>query len=157
MFMERKVACPKCGAENLAWRSNCSACGETLHPDERKIPTFETRGVGFWIALICGMIGTVAFAFFTVEVVSYSWQYSYFIGLLAVPVISLALCWKWPLATGVIFVISCFLPPAGLWMMVVIDPGESLFMAFGMLFALFLMSAPLLLSGILFITAGRRS
>lgn len=78
---DRKITCPKCGAENLSWRSRCGKCGEDLHKNERPIPNFEGEEVDWtdwpdWVAgLILGSAGLAVI-------------------FLAIPVLVLWLCLK---------------------------------------------------------------
>ena len=144
---QRKITCPKCATENLAWRNRCEKCGEDLHKAELKAPVFEGRGIGFWIAFIAGLIGIAFIAFFAVTAVSFSG--GYMLGLLVVPVLGLILCWKWTRTAGILLIIGAFLLVPG--MMAIPGIQSDPFYAFGLIFAAVAMIGPLLTSGILFL------
>ena len=150
--MERETFCPKCGTENLAWRSRCEQCGEDLHKDERKVPKFEGRGAGFWFAFLAGIAGLAflsGLAFFAVALSGYFPVD--IIAMLAVPVLGLVLCWKWPRIAGVVLIIGGILPVV----LIAIDAGFDSDAAVGYVFLLVGIAVPLVCSGIMFLMRGR--
>jgi hypothetical protein len=148
--MERKIACPKCGAENLAWRSNCHACGERLHGDERAIPAFQGRGLGFWVALGLAIVGTAAFGIVAYFTAGFTQGNRYLPYLALGPLPGLALCWKWPRAAAIELILIGLLPLRGVF-------SPPLANANDLSSALSFLTPPLLISGILFYHAGQRT
>jgi hypothetical protein len=50
------MKCPKCGAENLSWRYRCLECGETLHPEYDKLPSFRSHNLVAFLPSILGLL-----------------------------------------------------------------------------------------------------
>jgi hypothetical protein len=96
------MKCPKCGAENLDWRYRCQQCGEILHPEYDKLPSFESSNLAIFLPFLLGLLGTVPLVFFVIwssgiiAVLLYC--------LLAAAVAGLVICWKWPRVGGVLLV-----------------------------------------------------
>jgi hypothetical protein len=106
------MKCPKCGAENLSWRYRCLECGETLHPEYDKLPSFKSSNPFRLLPFILGLLGTVVLAFFVIfEEKSAT---IFFYGLLAVAVAGLAVCWKWPRVGGVLLILTSLFPIASM-------------------------------------------
>ena len=104
MTTKRKIICPKCGAENLAWRSRCVQCGEELHKDEGKIPKFSSDGA-IWLPYLLGLLGTgILFSVLSFGVSL--GEHSYVFILMAAPLLGLSIGWKWPLAGGILLGIA---------------------------------------------------
>jgi hypothetical protein len=144
--MERKIACPKCGAENLAWSSACSACGEKLHGDDRAMPAFQGRGVGFWVGFGIGIAAALVFAFAAVLAAGFLYRYRYLPYTALSSLAGILLCWKWPRAAGV--ELAC----AGLFQMafaLLVGEGDSTVFWI-------LVNLPIIAAGLLFFRAGRR-
>lgn len=149
---ERKITCPKCGLENLSWRSRCENCGENLHTDERKVPKFEGRGTGFWIALLAGIAGLAFLSGLAFLAIAFSGYFPVEVMImLAFPVLGLVLCWKWPRIAGVVLIIGGILPIV----LIVLDAGFDSDAITGYLFLLLGIAIPLVVSGILFMMMGR--
>lgn len=149
---DRKITCPKCGAENLNWRSRCEKCGGELHQDERKIPKFETRGVGFWFAFFLGIVGLVCLW----GLVLFSFALSgYFplqtVVMLMPPVLGLVLCWKWPRIASIVLIIGGILPLVFL----ALDVGFDSEAITGYVYFLIGIAMPLIGSGVLFLMRDR--
>ena len=150
--LERKILCPQCGADNLSWRSRCEKYGEDLHKDERKVPKFEGRGTGFWIAFLAGIAGLVFLSGLVVFAVALSGYFSVgVIAILAVPVLGLVLCWKWPRIAGIVLIIGGILPGV----LIAMDAGFDSDAAVGYVFLLVGIAVPLIGSGIMFLMGGR--
>lgn len=144
--MERKIACPKCGAENMAWQSACSACGERLHTDEPAMPAFQGRGIGFYVGF--GVAVAAASVFFLAAIFASAFMSRYH-GLPYTTFCSLAgvlLCWKWPRAAGIELAGAGLLQMSlALWL----GGGDSTVFWI-------LVNLPIIASGLLFFRAGRR-
>jgi hypothetical protein len=103
--MERKMTCPKCGAENLSGLYRCQHCGERLHKDEGELPTLEWRPR---FPLLSGLIGTGALGFNLLRyVVAFTFS-PLLVLLAAAPLVGLGLGRKWPLVGGVLLLLSGF-------------------------------------------------
>lgn len=146
---DRKIICPKCGAENISWRSRCDKCGEELHTNEA-LPKFEPRGAGFWIAFIVGVFGLLVLTLLSLLAAGLSGYFPIEIMLmLAFPVLGLILCWKWPKIAGVALIIGGLLPT-----ILILSEGGSGSVV-GYLFLLLGIALPLVGSGIIFLMLGR--
>jgi len=114
--VRRTLICPKCGADNLGWRSRCLECGEKLHPEDDKLPSFESSNAVTFLPFIIGFLGTGALAFLVI--LNYGLSSGgipiFVYGLLAVPVAGLVLCWKWPRVGGVLLILASLFPIAGM-------------------------------------------
>ena len=145
---DRKITCPKCGAENLSWHSRCEKCGEELHKDERKIPIFETRGAGFWFAFISGVVGLLFLSGLVFFAAALSGYFPLDImAILVIPVLGLVLCWKWPKIAGVILIIGGILPVVSF----AIEAGFDIEAIGGYILLLVGIAVPLIASGIVFL------
>jgi hypothetical protein len=111
---DRTMICPKCGEENLSWRGRCRSCGTPLHEDEdvSVVPPRERGGL-FWSAFLAGLVGTGIFGFIAFAFLWGPGAYSFFLGLLAIPLIGLGVCWKRPQAGGRVLMLASLLPPVG--------------------------------------------
>jgi hypothetical protein len=146
---DRKITCPKCGAENLSWRSNCDRCGEKLHKNE-VLPKFERRGAGFWIAFVSGSIGLAVLVMLVLLAAGLSGYFSIdLILLLAFPILGLALCWKWPRIAAVLLIIGGLIP---IIIVLVSGAGGDVM---GYLLLLIGIALPLASSGVIFFILGR--
>ena len=144
--MERKTKCPKCGAENLSWRSRCQQCGEELHKGESSIPKFEKRGCGFWVPLLLALIGIV---FFGLSI--FAEGNFYLLGLLALPIIGLVLAWKKHLFGGIILILSSLISLIYLFAVLIPNNRSDVFLFIGVIVFIVLIIIPLLTSGIFFL------
>ena len=106
--MERKITCPKCGAENLSWRSRCQQCGEELQKDVNMV-RFHSRSVFYRWALISGLVGAgmagfvlwFVFAFATGHITDpISWLFILF------PLCTVGIAFRWPVAGGVLLTLE---------------------------------------------------
>ena len=153
--LQRTIKCPRCGTENISWRSRCNKCGENLHKNETGLPKFEKRGAGFWIAFIVGVVG-LSFESFVYFFDFYLSGYSHLpvavIVMLAFPVLGLVLCWKWPGIAGIAFLIGGILPTI-LTLVVTLAEGSS--QDLGGYLLLLGMAVPLIISGIIFFMIGK--
>ena len=147
---ERKVTCPKCGEENLSWRSRCEKCGEDLHKNEVKVPKFEGYGAGFWIAFGASAISIVFFSVIAFLAPGFSGYYANStVGMtlmFAFPVLGLALCWKWQKTAGAALIIGGILQTA-----LILTSGKSI-----LSFLFFGIALPLISSGVMFLIIRRR-
>jgi len=136
----RKIICPTCGAENVDWVSRCGQCNWLL----------PRRRERFGLTIILGIIG-IGFFISLAAVV----PQPQFFGLLAVPIIGLALSWKWKLAGGILLIIGGFLPYVGIMLIPAIGTDPFLGLV-GIIVAIFI-TVPLLTCGILYILMGIRN
>ena len=106
--MERKITCPKCGAENLSWRSRCQQCGEELHKDVNMV-RFHSRSVFYRWALISGLVGAgmaglvlwFIFAFATGHITDpISWFFILF------PLCTVGIAFRWSVAGGILLMLE---------------------------------------------------
>ena len=108
----RTMICPKCGAENLSWRSRCLECGEKMHPEDDKLPSVKSSNPVIFLPFIVSLLGTGALVF----IVMFAYYLSsksipaLFYGLLAVPLAGMVICWKWPRVAGVLLIITSMFP-----------------------------------------------
>jgi hypothetical protein len=102
------MKCPKCGAENLSWRYRCLECGEILHPEYDKLPSFKSSNPVIFLPFILGLLGTVVLA--SIVTLGYGLMSRsipiFFYGLLAVAVAGLVILWKWPRVGGVLLILT---------------------------------------------------
>jgi hypothetical protein len=143
--MERKAICPKCGAENLSWRSLCQQCGEELHKNEGKLPNVRRPRAVFWFPFLSGLIGTGLFGGLIALATLFAPQDRYLLSLIAIPLIGLGLGWKWPLAGGVLLILASLAV-----IIFMITAGATDVLGIGVTLLIFI---PLLTSGILYIMA----
>jgi len=152
MTTERKLACPKCGAENLNWHSRYQTYGERLHGDERAMPAFQARGGGFWVALIIDVVETGILAIYTFAVGMFLYQYRYLWILVVGPALGLVLCWVWPRVAGIELMVASLFPLSIIFLnvnMLSYNRAADGAAVIG------LVTAPLLASGILFYRDGQ--
>lgn len=144
---DRKVTCPKCGTENLNWRFRCEKCGEELHKNERRVPKFENKGAGFWVAFILGLAGLVFLIGLSLFATGFTGKFPpYLLAVIAVPVLGLVLCWKWLKIAGIILITGGILWPV----LIIIESGFT----FG-LFIFIPITLPLVTSGVMFFALGK--
>jgi hypothetical protein len=140
------MKCPKCGAENLSWRYRCLECGEILHPEYDKMPSFENSKPAILLPFLLGLLGTVVVALFVI----FAHVSLYLYCLLAVPVAGLVICWKWPRVGGVLLVLTGLTPIVMGLIGVILSPNFDTLFAI-VLLILGVIALPILASGIFLI------
>lgn len=115
---KRTMLCPKCGAENLSWRSRCQTCGTLLHEeDEVTTVKYHRRDYLLLSALICGLIGAGAVAFFWWFVFAFAEGHItdpigllFMLGTGLFVLGSVAIASKWPLIGGGLLIVEGLAP-----------------------------------------------
>ena len=136
--IHKVVRCPKCGAYSASTETSCTQCG---------MPLLRKHS----ISILAYIPAFIAACFFTLFIVNVTHFYHFLWWFLPLPWIAIIMAFRWNLVGGIVFILLNSLSFIIPFIIVSIDPGESLGASMVFLFFIVLYNGPLLTSAILLI------